>query len=127
MLLLMGLTANFWVVLALLAGWAIVFAATIPIRQAFLNGLIPSEQRATVLSFDNLLSSSGGVVVQPALGKVADLWGYAASYCVAAAIEVLAVPLVLLARGRRAPSDPIEVGEVTGPTATKKVLAQRRK
>ena len=104
----MGLTTNFWIVLALLAGWAVIFAATIPIRLAFLNGLIPSEQRATVLSSDNLLSSSGGVVVQPALGKVADVWGYAASYLVAAAIEVLAVPFVLLARGRRAPSDPIE-------------------
>ena len=108
MLLLMGLTASFWIVLALLAGWAVIFAATTPIRQAFLNGLIPSEQRATILSSDNLLSSSGGVVVQPALGKVADVWGYATSYVVAAAIEVLAVPLVLLARGRRAPSDPIE-------------------
>src|SRR6267378_2109320 len=58
MLVLMGLTANFWIVLALLAGWAVIFAATIPIRQALLNGLIPSEQRATVLSSDNLLSSS---------------------------------------------------------------------
>jgi len=48
------------------------------------------------------------VVVQPALGKVADVWGYAASYLVAAAIEVLAVPFVLLARGRRAPSDLIK-------------------
>jgi MFS family permease len=106
-LLLMGLFGNFWLVLALLAGWAVVFAATIPIRQAFLNGLIPSEQRATVLSFDNLLSSSGGVICQPALGKVADVWGYPTSYVVAAAIELLAIPFVLLARGRRAPSDPI--------------------
>jgi len=124
MILMMGLTANFWIVLALLAGWAVIFAATIPIRQAFLNGLIPSEQRATVLSSDNLLSSSGGVVVQPALGRVADVWGYAASYLVAAAIEVLAVPFVFLARDRRAPSDPIEVTNVSGP---KKSLAQSRK
>jgi MFS family permease len=106
-LLLMGLAGNFWLVLVLLAGWAVVFAATIPIRQAFLNGLIPSEQRATVLSFDNLLSSSGGVLCQPVLGKVADVWGYSTSYIVAAAIEIVAVPFVLGARGQRASSDPM--------------------
>jgi len=37
------------------------------------------------------VARSDGVVVQPALGRVADVWGYAASYLVAAAIEVLAV------------------------------------
>jgi len=41
-----------------------------PVRQAFVNGLIPSEQRATVLSFDSLMGSAGGVVFQPALGRV---------------------------------------------------------
>ena len=41
------------------------------------TALIPSEQRATVLSFDNLMSSAGGVVAQPALGRVADVYGYA--------------------------------------------------
>ncbi len=48
------------------------------LRQAFVNGIIPSEQRATVLSFDNLMASAGGVVTQPALGRAADLWGYEA-------------------------------------------------
>ena len=28
-----------------------------PARQAFVNGLIPSEQRGTVLSFDSLMGS----------------------------------------------------------------------
>ena len=44
--------------LAPIAFW---FAATLPIRQAYLNGLIPSRQRATILSFDSLMASSGGV------------------------------------------------------------------
>ena len=78
-----------------------------PMRQAYVNGLIPSEQRATVLSFDNLMASAGGVVAQPALGRVADLHGYAASYLVCAGIQVAALPFVLLARRANAPSDPI--------------------
>ena len=113
-LLAIGLSARFWVALALLAGWAIVFAATAPIRQAFLNELIPSAQRATVLSFDNLLVSAGGVVTQPALGRAADAWGYPASYVAAAGVELLALPLVWLARRERAPSDPIGAPPASG-------------
>lgn len=107
-LLLIGLASAFWQALALLAIWAVVFAATIPVRLAFINGVIPSEERATVLSSDNLLSSSGGVVIQPVLGKVADVWSYAASYIVGAGIALLALPFILLARREKAASDPIQ-------------------
>ncbi|MGQ0551422.1 MAG: MFS transporter [Armatimonadota bacterium] len=104
---LIGLVSGFWVALTLLGLWAIVFAATMPVRQAFINGLIPSEERATVLSSDNLLSSSGGVVVQPILGKVADAWSYSTSYVVGAGVELLALPFILLARREHTASDPI--------------------
>ena len=53
-----------------------------PIRQAYLNGLIPSRQRATILSFDSMMGSSGGVWTQPVLGRAADVWGYAPSYLI---------------------------------------------
>ncbi len=106
---LIGLVHSFWIALSLLAIWALVFAATIPVRQAFINGCIPSEARATVLSSDNLLSSSGGVVFQPILGRAAEAWGYATSYVVGAAFELLALPFVLLARQENAPSDPMRV------------------
>jgi MFS family permease len=110
---LMGIVPIFWVVLGLLTIWSIIFATTGPIRQAYINGLIPSEQRATVLSSDNLLSSSGGVVFQPALGKVADVWGYPASYIVSAAIQFLALPFIVLALRLRAPSDIIQKARKT--------------
>jgi MFS family permease len=105
--LVVGITSSFWVVLAVLTGWALVFSAAMPIRQAFVNELIPSAQRATVLSSDNLLGSLGGAVAQPALGRVADVWGYSSSYVASAGIELLAWPFLLLARRERAPSDPI--------------------
>ncbi len=107
LLALLGLTGNFYVALLLLGAWAFVFAVESPLRQAFVNGLIPSEQRATVLSFDALMGSAGGVVAQPALGRVADLTGYGAAYIVSASIQALALPLVLLARRENAVSDPI--------------------
>jgi MFS family permease len=108
LLTLLGLATAFWVAVGLLVLWGLTAAASLPIRQAYINGLIPSEQRATVLSFDNLLGSSGGVVIQPALGKAADVWSYSTSYLVGAAFQLLAVPFTILARREHASADPIE-------------------
>ena len=111
---LIGLTDTFVVALVLLALWAMVFAVQGPVRQAFINGLIPSSQRATVLSFDSLVGSTGGVVAQPALGRVADIGGYSASYLVSAVVTSLALPFMWLARRERAASDPM-AGASAGP------------
>ena len=102
-----GLTGSFVLALALLTVWSVIAAIEMPMRQAFINGLIPSQQRATVLSFDSLMGSAGGVVAQPALGRVADLYGYGASYVAAAGIQALALPFAFLAWRENAPSDPI--------------------
>ncbi len=102
-----GLVRSFWSALVLLALWGLASSAAHPVREAFINGLIPSEQRATVLSFDALMGSSGGIVVQPALGRVADVWSYSASYLVGGAVQLLSFPFLLLARRERAVSDPI--------------------
>jgi len=116
---LIGLSRNFVAALALMGVWALVFAAITPVTQAYINDLIPSGERATVLSSYNLLGSAGGVVIQPALGRVADAWSYATSYLVGAVIELLGIPFVLLARRERAPSDhhtPPPEGETVGPS-----------
>jgi MFS family permease len=101
-----GLVPSFAAALTLLAVWGIVFAGSTPVRQAYINALIPSEARATVLSFDNLMSSSGGVLAQPALGRAADVWGYATSYVIAGAVQLVTLPFIVLARRERASSDP---------------------
>jgi MFS family permease len=108
LLALVGITTSFVLALVLLSAWCMVFALVSPMRQAFMNGIIPAEQRATVLSFDNLMSSAGGVVAQPALGRAADVYSYGTSYVIAAAISALSLPFVLFARRERAPSDPID-------------------
>ena len=97
-LVLVGLTTSLWVAIAGIVVWSISFAASTPIRQAYVNGLIESEQRATVLSFDALMGSAGGVVTQPVLGRVADVSGYGASYVVSAGIMALSLPFFFLAR-----------------------------
>jgi MFS family permease len=107
---LLGMTSNFAVAVGLLVLWGFTFSIGIPIRQAYINGIIPSQQRATVLSFDSLMGSAGGVIAQPALGRVADVAGYASAYVVSAGIQLTALPFLLLARRERASSDRIEEG-----------------
>ena len=113
---LVGLTSSLVVAVVLIVAWSLAFAIEGPVRQAFINGVIPSEQRATVLSMDNLMGSAGGVIAQPALGRVADVNGYAASYLVAAGVQALSVPFLVLARREKASSDPI-VNATTGSVA----------
>jgi MFS family permease len=104
----MGAIESFAVVIAAVVVWGLLFAATMPIRQAYLNGLIPSRQRATILSFDSMMTSSGGVWTQPALGRAADAWGYAPSYLIAAGISTLALPFIALSRRQNAPADTVQ-------------------
>ncbi|MBT2597115.1 MFS transporter [Arthrobacter sp. ISL-72] len=104
-LVLLGFTRVFWVALALLALWSVIDAAGLPVRQAYLNDMIASKQRATVLSFDSLIGSSGGVVVQPLLGRAADAYGYAASLAIGGVIQLVAVPFLLASRRQQARAD----------------------
>jgi MFS family permease len=109
LLAILGFTTNFALALFLLVLWGLVFAAEMPIRQAYLNGLIPSQQRATVLSFDSLMGNTGGVVIQPVLGKSADVWSYGTSYVIGAGFQALALPFLFLSRRERAAADTVEV------------------
>ncbi|MGW6131683.1 MFS transporter [Cellulomonas sp. NPDC055163] len=102
---LLGLVDGFALALGLLVLWGVAGAAVTPVRQAYLNDLVPSEQRATVLSFDSLVGSLGGVVVQPVLGRAADVWGYGTSYLIGAGINLLALPFLVASRRRRSPAD----------------------
>ncbi len=116
---LIGVADSFWPVLGLIVIWGLLFAATSPIRQSYLNGLIPSRQRATILSFDSMMSSTGGVWTQPVLGRAADAWGYAPSYLLAAGISTLAVPFLVLSRRQNAPADTLEpIATTSEPSAS---------
>jgi MFS family permease len=111
---LIGAIESFWAVLGLIVVWGLLFAATMPIHQAYLNGMIPSQQRATIISFDSLMNSTGGVWSQPVLGRAADAWGYAPSYLLGAAISALALPFLALSRRENAPADQV-IGDIAEP------------
>jgi MFS family permease len=105
---LIGTVQSFWPVIALTTVWGLLFAATMPIRQTYINGMIPSRQRATILSFDSMMASTGGVWTQPVLGRAADVWGYAQSYLLSAGIAAFAVPCLALSRRQNSPADTVD-------------------
>lgn len=110
-LVLIGATSSFWLAVGFLVIWAMAWSMAAPIRSAYLNEQIPSERRATVLSFDALMGSAGGVAAQPALGRAADVWSYSTSYVIGGIVSALAIPFIVLSNRERVPADVIDHSE----------------
>jgi hypothetical protein len=51
------------------------------------------------------MGSSGGIVVQPVMGRAADVYGYSLSLALSGVIGLFAVPFLLASRRRRSPAD----------------------
>lgn len=104
---------GFWVAIVLLTLTALLSAMSGPMQQAYMNDCIPSKQRATVLSFVSLMGSAGGVVAQPALGRVADVYSLGTGYVVAGVLYAVRLPFVLAVRRMRLPADDMTRPEPT--------------
>jgi MFS family permease len=100
-----GVASNFALALSFLAVSAVAMGVQMPVRQAFINNIAPSEQRATVISFDSMIGGAGAAVGQAGLGVYSDRQGYSVAYAAAGAIAVLAAPFVLAARRFRSDAD----------------------
>jgi MFS family permease len=100
-----GLAGSFSLAVAL---YLVVMGATGvwgPVKQAYLHQLVPSEQRATVISFDSLVASGGSVLGQTGLGRIAQVHSFGAGYVVGGLATALAWPVVLLLRRRNDAAD----------------------
>lgn len=111
-----GLAGSFWLAVAL---YLVAMGATGvwgPVKQAYLHQEIPSAQRATVVSFDALVSSGGSMLGQTGLGRLAQTYSLAAGYVVGGLVTAVAWPVVLVLRRRNDPAD-IIVGTAGQPGA----------
>lgn len=95
-----GLAGSFSTAVALYLLHALASGLWMPIKQAYMHQLIPSAQRATVISFDSLVNNSGSVIGQPALGVLAEQRSIAAAYVVGGAATAAVWPLLLRLRRR---------------------------
>ena len=108
-----GLAGSFWLALALLLVATVAEGVAMPVQQAYLHQVVPSQQRATVVSSVSLVGSAGGIGGQLGLGYVARAQSVAAGYVTGGLTLLLVLPPLLLLRRRREPADAI-VGRTAG-------------
>jgi MFS family permease len=99
-----GLVGSFWPAVALLLVATAAQGVGTPVQQAYLHLVVPSAQRATVVSSVSLVSGVGGIGGQLGLGYVARAHSVAAGYVTGGLSILLALPPLLLLRriGERA-------------------------
>jgi MFS family permease len=111
-----GLADSFWpsVVLLLLAIGAMGVAA--PVQQAYVHEVVPSAERATVVSFISMVGSAGGIGGPIGLGYLSQVQSVATGYVTGGLTTLLALPPIVLLRRLREPADTI-VGRKAGKRA----------
>ena len=115
----LGLAGSFWVALPALLLVTGSIGVTSPVRQAYLHQVVPSEQRATVVSFDSLVSNAGGVGGQLGLGALGEGRGVGTAFVAGGLATAAAIPLVARVRSLGGPADRIgdEAAGVESPCA----------
>ncbi len=104
----MGLAGSFWLAVSLYLVAMGMTGILGPVRQGYLHQLIPSEQRATVISFESLIGSGGSMVGQNGLAWVAGRQSLAAGYVAGGLFTLLGWPVILLLRRENHRADFIE-------------------
>lgn len=104
---LLGLSGSFWVSLVMLLIMMGAAGVSQPVAQAYLHGLIPSEERATIVSFNSMIGSIGSIFGQPALGRISLIRSIAAGYAVGGIFTLLALPVFYQLRRLENEVDPI--------------------
>jgi hypothetical protein len=88
-----------------------------PVKQAYLHQVIPSAQRATVVSFDSMLGNAGGAVGQVGLGWMSRALSIPAGYVAGGLGTLLVLPVLGRLRGLGESADRIAPPEPAGTTA----------
>ncbi len=110
-----GAVQIFWVAVPVFLLGAVCFGLMAPVRQTFLHSIIPTSERATLVSFDALMGSLGSVGGQTGLGYLAQVRSVADGFVVGGLATFVAVPLYAMLRRRGEPTDRIAEAEVTEP------------
>ena len=109
----LGLASSFWVALAALLLVTASIGVTNPVRSAYLHQVVPTEQRATVVSFDSMVSNAGGIGGQVGLGALGEARSVGAAFVTGGVATAAALPLLAKLRHLRGAADYI-VGERAG-------------
>lgn len=95
-----GLAQTFPLAVGLFLVANVALGVVSPVKQAYLHQMIPSNQRATVISFDSLVGSGGGVIGQTGLGYISRNFSISNGYILGGLTTILIVPWMLKLRQR---------------------------
>jgi len=94
MILVVGFTNTFIIAV----GAFVVFASTLgmvfPLKQGYMHDMIPSKHRATIVSFDSLVGSSGSVLGQVGYGYLSENVSISSGYMVGGFVSILILPII---------------------------------
>jgi MFS family permease len=93
-----GLADSFWVAVSFYLVGSAASGVFSPVNQAYLHAVIPSEQRATVLSLSSLAASAGSMGGQAGLGWLAASRSLGTGYLAGGIVSALAIPWILAMR-----------------------------
>jgi MFS family permease len=92
-IIMVGLAGSFWVAVVSFLVSMVAYGVLQPVKQALLHKLVPSEHRATVVSFDSMFGNAGGIVGQTGLGALGQRTSIADGYVVGGVLTLIAVPI----------------------------------
>ncbi|MGH2650319.1 MAG: MFS transporter [Actinomycetota bacterium] len=105
-----GTLRSFWLAVPVFLLGALAAGVLTPVRQTYLHAVIPTEERATIVSFDALVGSLGSVGGQAGLGYLSKVRSIPDGFVVGGLATALVIPLYVRLRRRREPAD-VVVGE----------------
>jgi MFS family permease len=100
-----GMVRVFWVAVPLYIVACVLGGIGSPVRSAWLNACIPSEQRATLISLDSLFGEAGGTAGQLGLGYVSRVASIGTAWVIGGIVQIGSLPFLGLARHRGPASD----------------------
>jgi MFS family permease len=100
-----GLAGSFWPALICLLVCMGATGVGAPVQQAYLHAVVPSAERATVISAVSLVGSAGGSGGSIGLGWISRAHSVAAGYVAGGLFIMLALPPLLVLRRLREPAD----------------------
>ena len=80
---------------------------TVPVKQAYLHQVVPSQQRATVISLVSMIGSGGSAAGQVGLGYLARAHSIPLGYIVGGWVTVGVLPVLGVLRALGEPADVI--------------------
>jgi MFS family permease len=102
-----GAIRLFWIAVPLFLAGAVAMGLLGPVKQTYLHQIIPTEQRATLVSFDSLVGSVGSVGGQAGLGYLSQVQSIPLGFVVGGLFTIVAIPAFARLRGLAQEADRI--------------------